>query len=102
MLLLQIRAPHEQVTETLQVLINTVNDGYIVLTISNGSIIIHLNNLYAINITASNPAGESVIIQNLTFSKYMIIMASYGKGCNLLLSVTYLECDLAVIILQAL
>lgn len=68
---LQIRTPHDhkQVKEIVQVLnINTINNGYIMLAISNSSTMIQPNNLYVMNITASNPAGESVIIQNSTFS----------------------------------
>ena len=68
---LQIRTlhDHKEVKEIVQVLnINTINNSYIMLAINNSSTMIQPNNLYVMNITASNPAGESVIIQNSTFS----------------------------------
>ena len=41
---------------------------YIELTLNNS--ILQPNNLYVMNVTASNPAGRTVIIQNWKLSEY--------------------------------
>ena len=45
---------------------------YIELTLNNS--IIHPNNLYVMNITASNPAGRTVIIQDWKLSNLKLII----------------------------
>lgn len=69
--LFQISTPHQHTMETVELQCRAVtNDGSIVLTIDD-SLVIHHNNLYVMNITASNPAGESAIVQNFKLSKLM-------------------------------
>ena len=59
-----ITTPHQQINETVHPI---SNENYIVLTLNNS--LIQPNNIYIMNITASNPAGGTVIIQNWKISK---------------------------------
>ena len=59
-----ITAPHQQINETVHPI---SNENYTVLILNNS--LIQPNNLCIMNITASNPAGRTVIIQNWKISK---------------------------------
>ena len=70
--LTQISTLHQQVTEAVAQTVD-IYSRYITLTIDNGSIVLP-NNLYVMSSTASNPAGEAIIIHNSKFSKLKLIL----------------------------
>ena len=59
-----ITAPHQQIKETVH---HIYNENYTVLILNNS--LIQSNNLYEMNVTASNLAGRTVIVQNWKISK---------------------------------
>ena len=59
-----ITAPHQQIKEIVH---HIYNENYTVLMLNNS--LIQSNNLYEMNVTASNPAGRTVIVQNWKISK---------------------------------
>lgn len=63
-----IKDQHEHQQQTQVILYPTDHENTVVLILNDS--IIQPNNLYMVNISASNSAGSAIIIQDLTISKY--------------------------------
>ena len=65
---------YEHQQETHVAVYSTDYGNSIVLTLNDS--IIQPNNLYVVNVSASNTAGSSIIIQDLIISKFSLVLSA--------------------------